>query len=310
MGLQKEVWLEALQGANDQLFDSDLFLSDGVDYDMFVENGYVNFAHKGDLPIISKNPTYPLSVATRTDTPDRVAVSPYASPLMRLPQVDLFALPYDKRTSLMADYSAAMLDRFVSEGVWATSPYQNTPETPIVDSTGAAGADGLKLIVTADIAALRKKLDAQYPALAGKQWVLMLDTESFWALVSSDEVLKLQQGNQTAKGAGNFGSGGLMYYNFEIRVEGRQPLYSTGATPTRQPYGTAFASGTNCKSATAYVKNLSFCRARTAPEIFEESKTAAFQADLVSFLMHGYIGPFSENLQSNLKYLGAIRRVV
>lgn len=305
--LKKETWIDLLVGKdNEFLHLSAWFFAHGINMDAFVENDRINFTHKGTIPGVTKNPTYPLTTVSRTDLPDYLPLAPYATDRFKLPKVDLFALPYDKRKSILEDFRMALMNAIAKEGIWNVSPFENTNATPMVDATGAADANGNKLVNAADVLALRKRLNKAYPALKDAAWVLVVDTDSYWNL-ANDEVVKLQIAQKNMVGDVNVK--GINFHNFEIIEDNRTPFYDA-TTGERITYGASPVLGTDWHSATAYIKNKSFARAMGSVDFFDDQKDSEYQADFGSFLLHSYVGPLSANLEDNLKFLGGILRKV
>lgn len=306
-GLKREQWIDLLVGKdNEQLHSNDWFLMKGINMDPFVENNTINFTHKGAIPGVSKNPTYPLTTVSRTDLPDYLPLAPYATERFKLPKVDIHALPYDKRKSLLEDYRMALINEIVSEGIWNVSPFVSTALTPSVDATGSAGTNGNKLVTSADVLNLRKKLNKAYPALKNAPWVLVVDTESYWNL-ATDEVVKTQIAQRNAVGDVNVK--GINFHGFEIQEDNRTPYYDD-TSEERIAYGASPVLGTDWHSATAFVSNKTFARAYGTTDFFDDPKDSEYQADFGSFLTHAYVGPLSANLEDNLKFMGVIFRKV
>lgn len=307
-GLNKEMWISLLIGMNENLWANDWFLDMGVNMDEYVvANEYVNFAHKGGIPNVTKNPTYPLNTVTRTDVPDKLFMANYSTEREKLPRVDLMKLAYDKKDSVLKDHREALINQIATEGLWNVSPFSDTPQTPVIstDAGNDAASDTFKVITSKDIMNLRVRLDTAYPKLKNARWVLVMDTVAFWTFIESDITLKGQIQN-----LGKLGEVFLpkvFYHGFEIVMDTRTPYYD--ATNERLSFGAVVdTAGGDRPSATAFVANKSYAVARGEVEMFLDEQDSEYQADFASFLMPGIITPFSEDLQTNLKYLGAIIR--
>lgn len=304
--LNKEVWISLLIGMNEDFWLNDWFLAMGVDMSAHVENNeFVNFAYKGAAPNVQKDPIYPLPVVTRTDIPDKVRMGRYATDTTKLPHVDLINLAYDKKDSVLIDHREALINAISTEGMWNVSPFEDTASTPVIetDAGNSAGSDGFKLITGNDITNLRIKVDTAYPALKNMKWVLVMDPVAFWNLINNDVNLKGQI--QNLGKLGEIMVPRVIYYNFEIRCDGRTAFYSAGNQ--RLAFG-AVIGGTDRPSATAFIDQKSFAVAIGEPKMFLQEDEPTFQADFASFFVPGSVTPWSEDLQSNLKYLGAIIR--
>lgn len=307
-GLNKEIWLSLLIGANENFWQSDWFLKKGEDMSQYVvANSFLNFAHKGDVPGVIKNPTYPLATVSRTDVADKIPMNNYATQRTQLPRVDLMKLAYDKKDSVLRDHREALVNQIATEGLWVVSPYQNTTNTPVVatDAGNAAASDGFKVITGKDIMNLRVALDKAYPQLKNAPWTLAMDAVAFWALIDSDTNLKGQIQNQGAMGV--VGVQKVIYYGFEVVCDSRTPYYTSGNV--RVAFGATVNTGAGDRpSATAFIEKRSFCTAMGQAEMFLDEKDSQYQADFASFLLPASVTPWSQDLQTNLKFLGAIIR--
>lgn len=303
--LKKGLFLRLLVGKDNEYLHDNWFIKTCVNMDRYVDdNNWLNFSHKGTLAGgVTKNPTYPLPLVQRTDTPDRVYCAPYSSPAGYLPRIETHALPYDKKPTILKDERDGLMDEIVTEGLWNCSPFENTLNTPIIQATGAL-KNGYRTITGDDIKRLRVALNQRFPALKNAKWLLILDTENYWDLSLEDEVLRAQM---MRKKYGDVSVGDISYLGFVLKEDDRSPYYD-GTTMQRLPYGAAPVIGTDLRGATAYVENKTFASGFGKAQMFEDKNAATLQGDVVSFLQHAYVGPFSEDLQSNLTYMGSIQR--
>lgn len=306
--LNKEVWIALLIGMNDEFWMNDWFLAMGVDMSMHVEhNEFVNFAHKGVAPNVIKDAVYPLLTVTRTDIPDKIRMGRYSTERTKLPHVDLINLAYNKKDSVLMDHREALINQIATEGMWNVSPYEDTASTPVIetDAGNPAGSDTFKTITGTDIMNLRVKIDVAYPKFKNMKWVLVMDPIAFWSLINSDVNLKGQI--QNLGKLGTVGVPPVTYYGFEIRCDGRAAHYS--AANQRLAFGTVLNPGAGDRpAATAFIDQKSFATAVGDPKMFLDEDDSEFQADFASFFVPASVTPWSEDLQSNLKYLGAIIR--
>jgi len=303
--LKQRIFIKLLIGKkNEFLHNSSWFLMHGVNLDKYIEAEYINFTHKGTIPTVTKNPTYPLNQRTRTDIPDKIKLSPYATDEFIIPKIDLQGLPYDKRKTELQDYRDAITNEITSEGIWNVSPHKDSPKTPIIDASGSA-SNGYKTITSEDIVKLRIALNKAYPGLKKAKWVLTLDTESYWGLSKNDDVLKGQMIYKSKMGEVN--AKPVKFHDFIIEEDDRLPYYNAN-TGERMPYGSVPNIGVDYPCATAFVSNKTFGKAMGKTELFDNPKDSSLQADRGSLLTHAYVGPFSEDLKTNLVFMGGIFR--
>lgn len=309
--LLTEVWPGILIGDKDKFFENETFLSHGRNMNAFVENDRINFAYKGGRPGVTKNfrtdGTTKLPIFQRTDIPDYVDMDNYSTDVVQLPKVDLYALPYDKWSSLLDDSRAALQDRIATEGLWNIGPAANAAKTPIVTTAdgNAEADDGYEGITEVELKALRVKLDKQYPGRKNAEWFLVVDVSAYWQMVNTIAVLKEQWYRQTA---GNVFSDlpMLKLYNFMIWADDRTPWYKASDS-TKYAYGAAYTVDTDFKSAVAYVRNETFVTGLGTTEVFDNLRDPETQSDMASFLTRAYIGPWGKTT-ANLELAGAILR--
>jgi hypothetical protein len=307
MPLKKGLFTKLLVGKDNEYLHENWFLQYGMNMDKQIdEYNTIHFTHKGTIGGgVIKNPVYPLPLLTRTDLPDSIECAPYATPAGLLPSIDTHGLPYDKRKSVLKDLREEMLDDIVREGIWNTSPYEDTLDTPIIMATGPV-VNGYKSIIKADIQKFRTAVNKRYPGLTRKKWVMILESEDFWELVNNDSTLQMQIAYNNK--VGDLDAPKRVVINeVEIREDNRLPFYD-GTTQQRLPFGSVPVLGTDLKVATAFIGNKSFIKGFGKLEFFDNKKEALYQADIVSLLQHAYIGPPSKDLQSNLKFLGGIKK--
>lgn len=295
-GLNKEVWISDLK---DNFFQADTFLQDGVNLDPFVDNDVINLAEIGAEPNVERNRTsYPIPAAPRTDNPLALALDEYSSDSTIIRDAELAELVYDKRASVVMQHRRAILRKMAEYGFHAVAPLEETADTPIIQTTGAANAFGKKKLTKEDIAALAKAFDQlQYP---NEGRVLVLDSDVFWDFVTSDTALNNQYILNGS--AGSLGGEFVYYYGFTIRKREGLPYYSGSAgSYEKVPFG-ASTSGA-VKGMISYLKNESFGRGQGTVEMYEKIKDPDNQGDVINFRMRGIVLPFRQKL------LGAIVQV-
>jgi|GEM_PF-3106423 len=313
-GLLKELWIDLLIGDEAEFFENDTFLSHGMNMSYAVDNDRINFAYKGPRPAIVKNfrtnGTTELTSFIRTDVADHVVLDNYSTQKIVLPHVDLFALPYEKKNSLMVDARLALVASIADEGIWKIGPGSDTANTPIivVDAANASAQDNYDSITRADIVKLRIEMDLKYPGLKSAEWFLMMDTNAYWQLLATDTVLQQQYGFSSAVGM-IMNTKSMPAYieiaDFKIWRDSRTPWYD--ATNVKLAYGATITPGTHRKSAIAYIRNETFCNALGSTEMFGPVISAGKQAEETSFLSRAYVGPWGVTA-ANFKYAGAIIR--
>lgn len=218
--VNKQIWIDHLISLN--FLETNWFLKYGKNMSDFVTNDVIHYAFEGPLPEVVKNPSYPLVVSTRVDTPDFATLHNYSTKPTRVFYDETIELVYNKRESILAGHRTALLNEISTEGMWNVGPKQNTAKTPIISGTTGAVVNGYKTILKEDIKKLRVALDTKYPDKRGMQWVLVLDDECFWELVANDPNLNAQIQNNNPVGDVNIGTS-FKYYGFIVFADSRTP---------------------------------------------------------------------------------------
>lgn len=305
-GLIKEVWIDTLIGRN--FFETGWFLPHGVDYSKHVENGVINWAFKGSPVNIIKNPVYPLPIVGRIDTPDFTVLEPYATEAVRVFDIELHGLSYDKRMSVLKDTRDAFIRKLSVEAMWKIGPTANAASTPLINTpaANALGTDGYRLITANEIMELRIALNRKYPSRKDAAWVLVLDEHSFWNMVNQDIVLKNQYAINDTKGTN---SGAFVnYYGFEIYSSSMLPWYS--AALSKLPFGSTPVIGTDLPGAIAYIKNESWYKAVGDAKMFDIIDEPVNQATTISFLTYFAVGVYGDNNIGGQQLIGGIIRTL
>ena len=283
--------------------ETNWFLKYGKNMSDFVTNDVIHYAFEGPLPEVVKNPSYPLVVSTRVDTPDFATLHNYSTKPTRVFYDETIELVYNKRESILAGHRTALLNEISTEGMWNVGPKQNTAKTPIISGTTGAVVNGYKTILKEDIKKLRVALDTKYPDKRGMQWVLVLDDECFWELVANDPNLNAQIQNNNPVGDVNIGTS-FKYYGFIVFADSRTPWYAAGV---KKAYGSTPVLGTDLPSAIAFLNQESFMIAQGSTEMFADEKNPEWQADLWSFQTRAMVEPFG-TVSNNELHLGALLR--
>lgn len=322
--LLREIWPGILVGDEETFFENNTFLSHGVNMNYAVDNDRINLAYKGGRPNIHVNfrtdGTTTLPIFDREDTPDFIEMDNFSTDRMILPKVDLYALPYNKWDSLLADARLALVESIAVRGMWKVGPQSDTAKTPIhvIDSGNPEASDAHKAILRKDIVALRIRLDNQYPGLKDAKWHLVVDNAAYWYLVDNDDVLKAQYAQNAPigillsriNGGASKAQGRepipLEIGNFMLYADNRTPWYKASDS-TKFALGASYNSATDFKSAIAYVENKTFCAGLGTTEMFDNLRDPGMQADLASFLTRAYVGPWGST-DANLMHAGAILR--
>jgi hypothetical protein len=296
-GLLREVWLAELAA---KFFEKDDFLMDGKDWNMWVDNDAINLAEIGASPNVVKNRTaYPIPVTPRTDTPLRLPLDDYSTDSTVVRDVEVVAIEYDKRKSVVDDHKANLLQKIAIDGIYNIAPTANAIDTPVLKTSGAvstsAGNLGNKMLVSGDVANLAMAFDNRNWNQIGR--TLVVTPTVFWEFVNNDPVLK-EQAKYNSKMGSAYAGNWVECCNFIIRTKVSTALYNK-TTLVKSAFGTV--PGVNDKQASiAYIAKESFGRALGTAEMYVTIKDPAQQGDIINFRQRALVLPVRQ------KVLGAI----
>lgn len=155
--LNKQIWISQIM---EKFYPEASFLNFAKDMSENVEYDKINLADCGfDPEVLINNTTYPIAVAERTDTPLSIELSLYETEntLVRSPQA--VELAYDKLESVIYGHRMALRAMAGNKSAHAYTPTQDTPNTPVLITTGDNNGDGFKRLVPEDILKLKKRYD-------------------------------------------------------------------------------------------------------------------------------------------------------
>lgn len=196
---------------------------DGVsDYSAAVNNEVVHLVDVGGDPdVLINNTTYPIAAQELEDGDIALGLDKFQTKKTAVSDDQLFAISYDKIGSVIERHGDAITIAKFKKAAHAVAPQSDTETTPVIPTSGEAGADGRKKLVRADIIALKRKLDAQgYPAV-GRRLVLCSDHVN--DLLEEDQKFRDQYYNYTSGKIANM-------YGFEVYEFENCPFYTKEGT--------------------------------------------------------------------------------
>ena len=248
-----------------------------------MDNDKVNFAAEGSDPVVHiNNSSWPMTPAIRTDTALEVSLDTFQSTPTRVQRIETAELAYNKLDSVNRQHVLAIMEQYGIYTAWNWAPTAMTTLTPVITATGATGADGLKILTSADIAALATAFDQNLFPDEGR--TLVLDPTALWSLVNNDPKLTQQYGFHETPGS----VPGVIndYYGFKIRKYVYVPTYRLVGSPgvwTKNALGSSPVSGTDFKGGIAYIAKNGIARAWGSVEFFSQMNEPTYQADVVSY---------------------------
>lgn len=154
--LQKEVWVAQLM---ENFYSETSFLNHVKDFSGLTENDAINLAEAGIDPVVLiNNTTYPIGVVQRVDAPIRIELDKFETEntLVRRPEVIEYA--YDQLENVLMGHRSVLRIRTAEKAAHAYAPQEDTPDTPVIATTGAT-KDGRKALTFDDIFDLKERFD-------------------------------------------------------------------------------------------------------------------------------------------------------
>lgn len=182
------------------------FLSRIKSHDAWVDKDKIHLVGVGAAPnILVNNTAYPIATATREDGDIEISLDKFDSENTRIPDDELYALPYDKRASVIEQHREELEEEVGKRAIYNLCVASNTADTPVVVTTGTSStASGYarKRMRKEDIAKLAFHLDNLKVPSKNRELVLcplhVLDLqeqdtsfEKAWIALKSGEVLDM-----------------------------------------------------------------------------------------------------------------------
>lgn len=196
---------------------------DGVsDYSAAVNNEVVHLVDVGGDPdVLINNTTYPIAAQELEDGDIALGLDKFQTKKTAVSDDQLFAISYDKIGSVIERHGDAITIAKFKKAAHAVAPQSDTETTPVIPTSGEAGADGRKKLTRKDIITLKRKLDAKgYPAV-GRRLVLCSDHVN--DLLEEDQKFRDQYYNYTSGKIANM-------YGFEVYEFENCPFYTKEGT--------------------------------------------------------------------------------
>ena len=252
---------------------------DGVsDYSAAVNNEVVHLVDVGGDPdVLINNTTYPIAAQELEDGDIALGLDKFQTKKTAVSDDQLFAISYDKIGSVIERHGDAITIAKFKKAAHAVAPQSDTETTPVIPTSGEAGADGRKKLTRKDIIALKRKLDAKgYPAV-GRRLVLCSDHVN--DLLEEDQKFRDQYYNYTSGKIANM-------YGFEVYEFENCPFYTKEGT--KVPYKTTPSGTDHQASFCFYTKRLFRAQGSTKMYYKDAVTNPDNQANEVNF-RHYYV---------------------
>lgn len=230
--------------------------------DNYVNNNTINLQLVGADPnVLINNSSYPIASNQRTDDTSAISLFKYETENTIITDDELYALPYDKKGSVMEQHRLVLQEKTGQHGLWCLTVSGNSGTTPVLATTGADDGTGRLRLRTQDIIALKAAMDALKIPL-GDRVLVLSSTHVADLLVEDLSFQQRYQGVKDGKISDNF-------YGFEIYESVYTPAFNSSSA--KKAFGASPAAGDKVSSV-AFIRSRAFQAAGTAEMYYQDSK--------------------------------------
>lgn len=279
-GVLTEVWtgelIKTLRAG-----DKATFLDGLPDYSQYAENDVIHMVDVGGDPeVLVNNKTYPLQVQKLEDGDAVFKLDKYQTKPTPVTDDELYALSYDKMTSVKERHGEAILEKKYAKAIHALAPDKKETKTPVLRTTGeveGGATTGRRTLRREDIIALKREFDKMQVPVDGRRLVLCPD--HVHDLLLQDQKFAEQYYNYTTGKISNL-------YGFDVYEYVNNPIYKQDGTKVKF----ATAAGENeFQASVAFYRKNSFKASGSTKMYYSEAKTdPQNQRSLINF-RHYYV---------------------
>jgi len=260
------------------------FLDPIKSHDDKVNNDVIHFNKIGaDPAVLINNTTYPIATYGRTDDSVPVSLFRLDTENTKITDIEAHALPYDKKSSVMAQHRDALKAATLKLGAHSLAPASDSADTPVIVTTGATVGTRKKLLPI-DLITLKRKLDALEIPAEGRYLVLCSD--------HVNDLLEVDQSFRDRYASTETGKLITRISGFGIFESLHTPKYN-GTTYAKKAYGAA-AAGTDV-TASVFYSTVNAMKAQGSAEVYlsEASKDPVNRQTVVGMAMYYIVSPVS-----------------
>lgn len=125
--------------------------------------------------ILINNSTYPIALQAYTDDAVIIQLDKYQTKVVTLSDDQVLGASYDRIDNATRKTVQKLTSEKFGKAVHAIAPTSNTTATPVIVASGAADATGRKILVYADLVALKKAFDKAGAPIGDRRLVLNTD---------------------------------------------------------------------------------------------------------------------------------------
>ena len=218
-GLYTEIWTGETIKAFRNAAESIGWINRIRSFDSAVaNNNTINFVDLGGDPeVLVNNTSYPIGVESLTDANKAIGLDKYQTKATKVTDDEVRGLSYDKKSTVIERHREVVDQEKYARALHAIAPSQNTANTPVLETTGAA-YNGRKRLTVQDVVNLKEKFDKLKVPAEGR--VLVLSPEHVNDLLIQDTSFAQRYQNTTE---GKI----LRMYGFEIFEYVDVPRYNS-----------------------------------------------------------------------------------
>lgn len=271
-GVQKEIWLPFIM---ENFYPVQSWLTKGRDMSALVDNNKINLAEAGVLPqVLINNNTYPIPVASRTDSPLELPLDTLDTENTIVRNVEAMESSYNKIQSVTNGHQTALRLMSYRRAAHAYAPSANTAKTPVLIATGGDDGTGRKRLTLKDLAKAQTRMEEIDGIDPDVQKTLVLCSKHKEDLILEDLTLFKQFANLKNGTV-------LNLFNFDISVYNGQAVYNT-ATGAKKAFG-ASSAGTDSLATSFFFVDDEVMRADGDYDMFVTYKSPEQRGDIVGF---------------------------
>lgn len=276
----------------DKLRESHAWQAKLKDESSYVGNNVIHLQEIGaDPTVLINNTVYPIATAQRDDNGLAVSLNKYDTTNTRVSVDELYAVPYDKQGSVIAQHKGALMEQMGAHGLYTIAPQVATATMPVLVTTGDDDGTGRKRMRPQDLISLSNAYDLAKIPMAGRTLVL-----------SPEHKADLQTETLNSYIAAAFqsiGTGAIapMLYGFELFQDVYAPKYDL-TTKTRRGFGAQ--PGTNDVSGSVAFWNNDVFRALGTAQMFfrDASLDPENRSSVAGFQVYGISAPYTRRSQA------------
>lgn len=246
MGVKREVWTGEVVR---QFTHREDFLDGIPDQSRHVDNDIIHLVDIGVSPdVLINNTTYPIPVQDTEDQDITISLDKFQTKQTEVSDDDLESASYRIIAERTQSHADSLQESTGDKAAHAMTPQQNSVATPVIETTGAANAEGRKALIPADLITLKKKFDDAKVPKQGRR--LVLCSEHVADLLNTSQAFEKQYVNITEGKV-------LNLYGFEIREHANNAKFYLDSTVwKKRAFGAAHVNGDRECSFAFYPKRM------------------------------------------------------